>query len=127
MNSTTTLKRKAFLFPYHSLRNISSPEDVQNGRKIYSGHAPLTSILPIPTNANVRAYLADAEGKQRKVYTSVHRAIKETLLIRPEQFSVLNSGIVIVVHEIEVDDKNKIVTLNRASIINGSQTQGVLK
>src|ERR1700753_2180098 len=99
MSSTTKLKRQSFQFLYHSLRNISSPEDVQNDRKIYAGHAPLTSILPIPTNANVRSYLADAEGKQRKAYTSVHKAIRETLLIRPEQFAVLNSGIVIVVRE----------------------------
>jgi hypothetical protein len=127
MSISNALKRKAFPFPFYSLRNISSPEDVQNDRKIYTGHAPLTSILEIPTSANVRSYLADAEGKQRKVYTSVHRAIKETLLIRPEQFSVLNSGVVIVVHDIELDDKSKIVTLNGASIINGSQTQGVLK
>src|SRR5690606_41757390 len=37
------------------------------------------------------------------------------------------SGIVIVTKELELDEKAKTVTLHGASIINGSQTQGVLR
>lgn len=120
------LKRKPILFMFHSLRNISCPEDTQNDRKIYSGQAPVSSILNLPTHSNVRDYLAEAEGKLRKAYTSVHKAIKETLLETPEIFSTLNSGIVIVARDIEIDEKSKEIKLFKPSIINGSQTQGVL-
>lgn len=127
MKKSTSLGRKAYVLSFHSLRNISSPEDAANDRKIYVGQAPVTSILELPTNANVRDYLVDAEGKQRRSYTSVHKAIRETLTENPEMFSVLNSGIVIVTKELELDEKAKTVTLHGASIINGSQTQGVLR
>lgn len=127
MATSTKLKSRSFAFPYHSLRNISGPEDKNEDRTIYTGQAPITSILSLPTNANVRGYLVDADGKKRRAETSVHKAIKNTLLETPENFSVLNSGIVIVAMEVEVDEHKKVLTLHRASIINGSQTQGVCK
>ncbi|HTB99641.1 MAG TPA: AIPR family protein [Ferruginibacter sp.] len=126
MNTSTAPKRKPFPFSFHTLRNISSPEDILNNRKIYVGHAPVSSILDLPTNANVRAYLVEAEGKLRKSYTSVHKAIRETLTENPENFSILNSGIVIVARNIEINEKEKVLELFNPSIINGSQTQGVL-
>jgi hypothetical protein len=122
---STTLKGKSYAFPFHSLRNISGPEDLEQNRKVYTGQAPIRSILELPTNANVRGYLVDADGKKRRAETAVHKKIKETLLENPEDFSVLNSGVVIVAMEVEVDEKAKVLTLHRASIINGSQTQGV--
>ena len=41
-------------------------------------------------------------------------------------FSVLNSGVVIVARDYEIDEKNMVLKLYRPSIINGSQTQGVI-
>lgn len=111
---------------FHSIRNISSPEDKENDRTIYIGQAPLTSILDLPADENVRGYLADSPGKQRKSYTSVHKAIRDTLLTDAEKFSVLNSGIVIVARDLSLDEKDRTVTLKNPSIINGSQTQGVI-
>lgn len=125
MAVSTTLKSKSYAFPYHTLRNISGPEDKNEDRIIYAGQAPISSILSLPTNANVRGYLVDADGKKRRAETSVHKAIKGTLLETPENFSVLNSGVVIVAMDVDVDENKKIITLHRASIINGSQTQGV--
>jgi hypothetical protein len=126
MKNSTGLKPNLYSFKFHSLRNISCPEDTQNDRKIYSGQAPVSSILGLPTNDNVRDYLAEAEGKQRKTSNSVHKAIRETLTERPEIFSILNGGIVIVAQDVEVDEKEKEIKLFKPSIINGSQTQGVL-
>lgn len=114
-------------FPFYSLRNISSPEDVDNDRKILSGHAPASSILHLGTHDNVRDYLMEAEGRLRKRPTMVHQAMRQTLYNNPENFSVLNGGVVIVSRDYEVDEKNKIVRLLDASIINGSQTKGILK
>jgi hypothetical protein len=58
--------------------------------------------------------------------TLVHQAIRKTLEDQPDQFSILNGGMVIVARAVEVDDKRKVLVLQRPSIINGSQTQGEL-
>jgi hypothetical protein len=113
-------------FHYHTLRNISSPDDVANDRRVYSGAAPATAFLNLPEDENVRGYLVTAEGKKRQRLTDVHRQIRDTLENKPEDFSILNGGIVIVAASAEVDEKEKRVTLLAPSIINGSQTRGEL-
>ena len=117
----------AIKVPFFSVRNISCPEDKEEDRKVYSGHLPATAVLDLPTDQNVRDYLVAAEGKQRKVMTQVHRAILDTLRTRPQNFSILNGGMVIVARRCVVDEKAKLLELYDASLINGSQTQGVLK
>ncbi len=127
MNTPTAKSARAVVFPYHSFRNISCPEDLQNERKVFTGHAPVTSVLDLPTDANVRDYLLEAEGKQRKRETQVNKEIRQTLESHPEIFSILNGGLVIVARSHEVDEQKKLLHLTQPSIINGSQTQGVLK
>ena len=126
-NSTSAPQSNDFLLQYYSLRNISCPEDSNSKRKVLTGHAPITSILGLPTNENVRDYLLEAEGKKRKRPTAVHRAIRDTLNNYPDKFSILNGGIVIVARDYSVDEKSKVVKLDKPSIINGSQTQGTIK
>jgi hypothetical protein len=116
-----------FTFPYINCRNISAPEDDRAGRKVYSGHAPATSFLDLEDNENVREYLVDAEGKQKRSPTLVHQAMRKTLNEYIERFSILNGGICIVARGAEIDEKNKVMMLDRPSIINGSQTQGELR
>lgn len=116
-----------FEFPYVSCRNISGPEDEDAGRKVYAGHAPASSVLGLEDDENVREYLVDAYGKAKARPTLVHQAIRKTLADHPDQFSILNGGMVIVARAAEVDDKRKVLILKRPSIINGSQTQGELK
>ena len=113
--------------PYYCVRKISSPEDEASDRIVYSGQMPLRSILDLSTNENVREFLQDAEGLKRRKPTQVHRAIKDTLENRPEMFSVLNGGVVIVARISENNEKTKTLRLLKPSIINGSQTQGVVK
>src|SRR6185503_13216595 len=125
--STAKSPRSVVVFPFHSFRNISCPEDTANDRRVFSGQAPVTSFVPLSTDENVRDYLLEAEGKQRRRETQVNREIRLTLGSHPEQFSILNGGIVIVARNHEVDEQKKILRLTRPSIINGSQTQGVLK
>ncbi len=121
------MRKSVHLFPFHSVRHISCPEDTENSRKVYVGHAPISSLLDLPTDENVRDYLVEAEGKKRRVPTQVHRAIQDTLENNPQNFSVLNSGVVIVARDCEIDEKEKRLILTKPSIINGSQTQGVIK
>jgi hypothetical protein len=119
--------RGRHVFHYNTLRNISSPEDVDAGRRIYAGNAPAESFVDFPEDENVRTYIVAAEGKKRQRLTDVHRRIRDTLENSPADFVILNSGIVIVARDIEVDDKGKIARLKQPSIINGSQTRGELQ
>ena len=119
--------RKSLELPFHNVRNISSPEDQDNNRKVYVGQAPVRAILDLPTDENVRDYLVDAEGKQRRRPNQVHKAIRDTLENNPQNFTVLNSGVVIVARACEVNEKEKRLHLVNPSIINGSQTQGVIR
>lgn len=116
-----------FELPYITCRNISGPEDEEAGRKVYAGHAPTSSVLALEDDENVREYLVDALGKAKARPTLVHQAIRKTLADHPDQFSILNGGMVIVARTAEVDDKRKILILKQPSIINGSQTQGELR
>ena len=120
-------KRDLFEFPFHSFRNISCPEDKENDRIVLSGQAPITSITNIPTDENVRDYLLEAEGRKRRRPTQVNLAIRDTLENYPDKFSVLNGGVVIVARDYEVDEGKKVLRLFKPSIINGAQTQGVIR
>ena len=124
-NSLSREVETSHQFPFYNVRNITGPEDKTAGRTIYVGKAPVTSILDLPVDENVRGYLL--EGRKRRKPTQVHRAIKETLYNRPEDFSVLNGGVTIVARACEVDEKKNLLVLVDASIINGAQTQGVVK
>lgn len=125
----SSLGKKAhpIVVPFHCIRNISSPEDQAEKRSVYSGQLPLIALTELPTNENVREYLVDAEGKQRRSPTQVHLAIRETLRERSSVFSVLNGGVVIVARASDIDEKEKTLSLWDASIINGSQTQGEVR
>lgn len=126
MTRSTGAAVSTFEFPYITCRNISAPEDDAAGRKVYSGHAPGSSVLSLQDDENLREYLADAQDKQKHIPTLVHQAIRKTLEDQPDQFSILNGGMVIVARAVEVDDKRNVLVLHRPSIINGSQTQGEL-
>jgi hypothetical protein len=126
---TTQLARPRNLlaFPFDTFRNISGPEDIESGRKVFTGQAPISSILPLTTDENVRDYLLSADGLKRRRPTQVNEAIRDTLENRPGIFSILNGGVTILARGYEVDDKSKILKLRKPSIINGSQTQGVIR
>src|SRR5262249_37794750 len=126
MTPSTKAGVGAFEFPYITCRNISAPEDDAAGREVYSGHAPASSVLSLEDDENVREYLVHGQGNQQHVPTLVHQAIRKTLEDQPDQFSILNGGMVIVARAVEVDDGRKILVLQRPSIIKGSQTQGEL-
>jgi len=124
---TTAKVGDVYRLPYITCRNITAPEDDADGRKVYSGHVRASAVLSLEDNENVREYLVDAPGKKKNSPTLVHQAIRKTLDDHPDQFSVLNGGMVLVARAAEVDDKGKVISLTDASIINGSQTQGELR
>ncbi len=128
MNTPTLKKGKEILsLAYDSIRNISCDHDSDNGRRVMVGRALATEFLQLNTDENVRAYLVDAEGKKKKRRGEVHRKIADTIDNYPENFCVLNGGIVIVARDYSLDEKSKTMSLVSPSIINGAQTQGVLR
>jgi hypothetical protein len=127
MSKNHPKKANVFNLPFQSIRHISSPEDLENERKIYVGQTLISSVMDLPTDENVRDYLLEAEGRQRRRPTQVNKAIRDTLENYSSNFSVLNSGIVIVARDSEIDEKNKILKLMEPSVINGAQTQGVIR
>jgi hypothetical protein len=124
---TSAHSRKSLDLPFYSVRNITCPEDAANNRKTYVGYAHAKAVQNLPTDKDVRDYLLELEGRNRRRPTNVHNAIEDTLKNTPDNFSVLNSGIVIVAHECTIDEKEKTLVLTNPSIINGAQTQGVIK
>jgi hypothetical protein len=127
VNTKKSPKGSIVELPFHCIRKVSSPEDIENNRIVYSGQLPIASIVDLSTNENVRGYLREAEGKSKRTPTKVHIAILDTLKECPDQFSVLNGGVVIVASSCEVFEKQRTLELVQPSIINGSQTQGVIK
>src|SRR5262249_36942060 len=74
MTPSTRAGVGAFEFPYITCRNISAPEDDTAGRKVYSGHAPASSVLSLEDDENVREYIVHAQGTQKPIPTLVHQA-----------------------------------------------------
>jgi AIPR protein len=106
---------------YQLIRNVTSPEEKDNGVQTYIMNAPAEGIAHIGTSANLRNYIAEHSARKRN---AVHKAIETTILTEPDRFINRNSGITITCSSIELDDKKKFATLTNASIINGAQTQG---
>ena len=124
---TKSYSGETYRLPFENCRNITSAHDLAAGRKVLVGQAPASSVLDLEDNENVREYLVDAQGKQKRSPTLVHQAIRKTLENDAERFNVLNGGMVIVAASAEIDDKNRELKLSNPSIINGSQTQGELR
>lgn len=103
-------------------RNLTTIEDKNAQRSIYAGVVSIDQIIYINTNDNVRGYLAET-GKP----TKVHRDIKESLKNSASDFHVLNGGLTIVAEDSTWDESNRQLILVNPSVINGAQTQGVIK
>jgi AIPR protein len=124
---TNNTSKDLGLFPLNTLfiRKISTKEDENSDFMIHVGQAPIKSFLDLPDNQNVRDYIPESSISSR--LSGVHKAIKDTLVNHPALFGVLNGGIVIVAESILLDGNKTTVWLQNPSIINGSQTRGVIK
>lgn len=120
--SAKTQSDPAIALPYHTIRNLTSPIEKQNGVQTWFANLNARDILQLPTTDNLRSYIA--EHKRRN---GVHEAIAHTIENLPDRFINRNSGITITCTDCEVDDGGKVARLKNASVINGAQTQGELK
>jgi hypothetical protein len=128
MNSAATSSKpsKSFTLQFIALRTVTAPEDQDAGRKRYCGVAKADALSDLSCEENVRAYLGmDEDGKKRKS-TLVNMAIRQTIENDSDHFTMLNTGLVIVARNIDVDSEKKQARLGSPSIINGAQTKGLL-
>jgi len=113
---------------FNSLRNVTPPEEEKAGRKRYCGNASAEEFFQIPDHMNIRDYLqTEVNGKPIKKSTLVNDAMRGQLEGDRSLFPILNGGITVIAADATVDDKEKRIVLDSPSIINGSQTRGVLK
>ena len=121
---------EVYTIRYNSLRNVTPPEEEAAGRKRYCGNAGAEQFFDIPDDDNIRDYFQEeVEGKPIKprAKSSVNDAIWNQLDGPREMFPILNSGISLIAGEVQIDDKERKAKLVRPSIINGTQTRGVLR
>jgi hypothetical protein len=120
----TTSSEGAVRLSFESIRNVTSPEEKDNGSRTFIVNLPAAEILKIDTIHNLRDYIPDHSGKRRN---GVHTAIAYTIENNPSRFITLHSGFVISAADVKVDDEAKRLTLRRASLINGAQSQGEIR
>ena len=109
---------------YLKIRDVTTKDEEANGASTYVAVMPATEILKVGTDDNLRSYIPAHEGKKRNL---VHKAIARTIRDDSDRFSQMNSGFLIGAASIAVDDSKRIVTLKKASVNNGAQSQGEIQ
>lgn len=106
---------------YQLIRNVTSPEEKDNGVQTYVANIPATELKKLGTADNLRTYIPEHSAKRRN---AVHKAIERTIVEEPTRFINRNSGVTIACSRAQVNDSTNLITMIGASIINGAQTQG---
>jgi hypothetical protein len=112
---------------FFTFRDYHTKLDNEKGRSLFIGLFDARDLIDISNAENVRDYLKVSKSGQNLTSSGVHAQIYNTLENSPEDFHLLNGGITICADGIEIDNNNRKVHLKNASIINGAQTNGVLK
>jgi len=110
--------------PYNVIRNLTSPEEKENGVQTWFANVSARDLIDMGTTDNLRTYIAEHSAGKRNM---VHKQIANTIEELPDRFINRNSGITITCNKCEVDDNRRVAKLWGASIINGAQTQGELR
>ncbi len=109
---------------YSLIRNLTSPEEKENGVQTWFANVNARDITSIGTQDNLRTYIAEHKDSKRN---RVHKEIESTIISSPDRFINRNSGVTITCTHCEIDDGARLAKMTNASIINGAQTQGEIK
>lgn len=109
-----------YTLKFETLADVTSYADVESSVEQYVGQAKIAWLTNLPTDMNVRGYLAE----NPKHTTDVHKAIYTTLDKDPMSFGILNGGITIITASAAVDTAEGLVVLEHPSVIDGAQTLG---
>lgn len=125
-SSTSTLKNRIELH-FHTLQDNSTKEDLSLGRRVFTGQFKAKDLIKVSNHLNVRGYKKVKKSGDFSVSTGVHKDIYDSLLNTPQDFPHLNNGLSIKAKVFQRDNERKRIFLEGSSIVNGGQTQGVLK
>ena len=111
------------------VKNTTSPEEKKNGSMHYTIVCSLKEILNFNVFENLRvAYTSDESIKR---ITPKHKEIYQSFEDAPNRFIQRHSGFTVICNDIKVSSPQEYgintVTLDNASLINGAQTQDLLK
>jgi len=109
---------------YQLVRNLTSPEEKENGIHTYFANIPVHELRKMNTRENLRDYIPGADPFKPAKRNSVHKAIENTIRTEAERFINRNGGLTLTCSAITIDEKSKVATLSHDSVINGAQTRG---
>ena len=111
------------------VKNTTSPEEKNNGAMHYTIVCSINEILKLNVFENLRVAYSSDETKKR--ITPRHKEIYSSFEDAPDRFIQRHSGFTVICNEIKVSSPQEyginIVTLENASLINGAQTQDLLR
>ena len=111
------------------VKNTTSPEEKKNGSMHYTVVCSLKEILDLNVFENLRIAYTSEESIKR--ITPKHKEIYQSFEDAPDRFIQRHSGFTVICNEIKVSSPQEYgintVTLDNASLINGAQTQDLLK
>ena len=125
---------KGVTLKFHTLRDFSTKSDQENYRRLWISQINTKELVKKDPNGdflvddskNVRGFLKTNSSGEKNAKSGVHAIVYSSLEDNSEDFNLLNGGITIIARGCEVDNNNKTITLANPSIINGTQTRGVL-
>lgn len=120
-NTSNDVRGRETRISYQLIRNVTSPEEKENGVQTYVANIPAIELKKLGTEDNLRTYIPEHSAKRRN---AVHKAIERTIIEEPSRFINRNSGVTIACSKASVNDGASIIAMTGASIINGAQTQG---
>ncbi|MGP1351744.1 MAG: AIPR family protein [Parasphingopyxis sp.] len=120
-NTSNDVRGRETRISYQLIRNVTSPEEKDNGVQTYVANIPATELKKLGTEDNLRTYIPEHSAKRRN---AVHKAIERTIVEEPTRFINRNSGVTIACSKANVNDSASTIAMVGASIINGAQTQG---
>ena len=111
------------------VKNTTSPDEKKHGSANYVLICPVSEILNLNIDKNLRIGYGNINSAKKE--TPIHREIRESFLIDPSRFVQRHTGFVILCDEIILgspgDYGKNVATLSNASLINGAQTQQIIK
>ena len=111
------------------VKNTTSPEEKNNGSMHYTIVCSIAEILKLNVFENLRIAYSSEDTKKR--ITPRHKEISASFEDAPDRFIQRHSGFTVICNEIKVSSPQEyginIVTLENASLINGAQTQDLLR
>lgn len=111
------------------VKNTTSPEEKNNLSMHYTIVCSIAEILKLNVFENLRIAYSSDETKKRP--TPRHKEISASFEDAPDRFIQRHSGFTVICNEIKVSSPQEyginIVTLENASLINGAQTQDLLR